>query len=43
MFDLIKRGVLKVEIGRRYKLSDAAQAHRDVETGAFAGAGILIP
>jgi NADPH:quinone reductase len=43
LFDSIRRGILKVEIGKRYKLSDVAQAHRDVETGAFAGAGILIP
>lgn len=43
LFDLIMRGILKVEIGRRYKLSDVAQAHRDVEAGAFAGAGVIIP
>jgi NADPH:quinone reductase len=43
MFDLIERGILKVEIGKRYKLSEAAQAHRDIEAGALAGAGILVP
>jgi len=43
LFDLVKRGILKVEIGRRYKLKDAAQAHRDVEAGAFAGSAVLVP
>ena len=39
LFDLVKRGVLKVEIGRSYPLKDAAQAHRDLEQGAFATQG----
>jgi NADPH2:quinone reductase len=43
LFDLVKRGVLKVEIGRTYALKDAAQAHRDLEGAAFAGSGVLIP
>jgi NADPH:quinone reductase len=43
LFDLVKRGVLKVEIGRSYALKDAAQAHRDLEHGAFAGSAVLLP
>ena len=43
LFELVMRGVLKVEIGRTYALADAAQAHRDLESGAFAGSGVLIP
>jgi NADPH2:quinone reductase len=43
LFDLVKRGVLKVEIGRSYALKDAAQAHRDLEQGAFAGSAVLLP
>jgi hypothetical protein len=39
----VKRGVLKVEIGRRYALRAVAQAHRDLENHAFAGAAILVP
>jgi NADPH2:quinone reductase len=43
LFDLVKRGVLKVEIGRSYPLAAAAQAHRDLENHAFAGSAVLIP
>lgn len=43
LFDLVKRGVLKVEIGRSYPLAEAAQAHRDLEGHAFAGSAVLIP
>jgi NADPH2:quinone reductase len=43
LFDLVKRGVLKVEIGRRYALRNVAQAHRDLENHAFAGSAILVP
>lgn len=43
LFDLVGRGVLKVEIGRSYPLSDAAQAHRDLEARVNAGSVVLIP
>ena len=43
LFDLVLRGVLKVEIGRSYPLRDAAAAHRDVEERRFAGSAVLIP
>ena len=43
LFDLVRRGVLKVEIGRSYPLQDVAQAHRDIEARAFAGSAVLIP
>jgi NADPH2:quinone reductase len=43
LFDLAKRGVLKVEIGRTYRLEDAAAAHRDVEARNVAGSVVLIP
>ena len=43
LFDLVARGVLKVEIGKAYPLKDAAQAHRDVEARKHAGAVLLIP
>lgn len=42
-FDLIGRGVLKVEIGGTYPLADAVQAHRDVEAGRATGSLLLIP
>lgn len=43
LFDLVARGILKVEIGRRYALREAAAAHRDVEARATAGSIVLIP
>ena len=43
LFDLVKRGVLKVEISRRYALRDAAEAHRDLEARKYAGSLILVP
>jgi NADPH2:quinone reductase len=43
LFDLVLRGVLKVEIGRSYPLRDAAAAHRDLEERRFAGSAVLIP
>jgi NADPH2:quinone reductase len=43
LFDLVARGVLQVEIGRRYPLRDAAAAHRAVENRETAGAVVLVP
>jgi len=43
LFDLVKRGVLNVEISQRYALRDAAQAHRDLEARKHAGSLILVP
>ena len=43
LFDLVARGVLAVEAGRTYALSDAAAAHRDVEARRSTGALVLLP
>jgi NADPH2:quinone reductase len=43
LFSLIRRGVLRVRIGARHKLADAAQAHRDLEARRTTGSTILIP
>jgi NADPH2:quinone reductase len=43
LFDLVSRGVLKIEIGRTYALRDAAQAHHDVESRASSGSMLLLP
>jgi NADPH2:quinone reductase len=34
---------VKVQIHQRYKLADAAQAHRDLEARKTTGASVLIP
>ncbi len=43
VFDLVARGVLQVEIGRRYALEQAAEAHRAIAAGETMGATLLIP
>jgi NADPH2:quinone reductase len=43
LFDLVRRGVIRVEIGRRYRLQDASEAHRDLEARRNSGSVILVP
>lgn len=43
IFDLVERGILKVEIHKTYALKDAAQAHRDLEDRRTIGSVVLIP
>ncbi len=43
LFDLVARGILKIEIGATFALKDAAEAHRMLESRATAGAMILLP
>lgn len=42
-FDVVAQGVVKVEIGQRYPLAQAAQAHRDLEARRTSGSTILLP
>ena len=43
LFDIVKSGKVKIEITARYKLADAAQAHRDLEGRKTTGSVILLP
>ena len=43
LFARVRAGKLRVSIGQRYPLSDAAQAHRDLEMRRTVGASVLIP
>ncbi len=43
LFEVVRSGIVKVEIKRRYMLVDAAQAHRDLESGTTTGTSVLIP
>lgn len=43
LFDLVRRGILSVEITHTYPLSDAAKAHRDVAARKTSGSVLLIP
>lgn len=43
LFAMISRGQLKLRIAKKYPLSEAAQAHRDMEARKFAGKILLAP
>ncbi|HUD50345.1 quinone oxidoreductase [Parvibaculum sp.] len=43
VFDVVAKGAVRIEIGQRYKLADAAQAHRDLEARKTTGATVLLP
>lgn len=43
IYNRIASGKLQVHIGGRYPLSDAAEAHRDLESGRTQGSMILLP
>jgi len=43
LFGLIKRRVIKLHVGQRYPLAQAAQAQRDLEARKTTGSTILIP
>lgn len=43
VFDMIASGKVQIHINHRYALTDAAQAHEDLEAGRTSGSIILIP
>jgi NADPH2:quinone reductase len=43
LFELIEKSVIKVRIGARFPLRDAAEAHRAIESRATTGSTVLIP
>ncbi len=43
LFDVVEKGVVKVEIHQTYPLAEAAQAHQDLEARSTTGSTILIP
>jgi NADPH2:quinone reductase len=43
LFDAVKSGKVKIETTKKYKLADAAQAHRDLEGRKTTGSIILVP
>lgn len=42
LFDRLARGIVPVEIGQRFALSDAAQAHRALESRSTVGSTVLL-
>ena len=43
LFDALRRGILVIDIGQRYPLRDAAEAHRALEARQTVGSTVLIP
>ena len=43
LFDVVKKGHVKLEINQTYALKDAAQAHRDLEGRKTTGQTVLLP
>ncbi|QTA85643.1 quinone oxidoreductase family protein [Desulfonema magnum] len=43
LFEVVEKGIVKVEIMQSYLLSEAVQAHRDLEARITTGSSILIP
>jgi len=43
LFSLVETGVLSADIGQRFALKDAGEAHRALESGKTAGATLLVP
>ncbi len=43
LFAAVRKGVVRVRIGQRYPLLDAAAAHRDLEARRTTGSTVLIP
>ena len=43
LFDVVKRGIVKINVTGSYPLKDAAQAHKDLEGRKTTGSIILVP
>lgn len=43
LFDVIRSGAVKIEIGKQYALRDVRRAHEDLQAGETVGSQILIP
>ncbi|MGL6222196.1 MAG: zinc-binding dehydrogenase, partial [Steroidobacteraceae bacterium] len=43
LFDVIGRGVVRIEIGQTYPMRDVQQAHRDLQDRRTVGSTVLLP
>ncbi|WP_213980556.1 quinone oxidoreductase [Sphingomonas sp. dw_22] len=43
LFEMLESGAVKAEIGQRFALEDAAEAHRALEAGKTTGSTVLVP
>jgi NADPH2:quinone reductase len=42
LFEVVRKGDVKIRIDQRYPLADAAQAHRDLEARKTTGSSVLL-
>jgi NADPH2:quinone reductase len=43
LFDVIGRGIVRIEIGQTYPMRDVQQAHRDLQDRRTIGSTVLLP
>ena len=43
LFDLVARGIVKINVNQTYPLKEAALCHRDVESRKTTGSTVLLP
>ena len=43
LFEVVEKGVVKIEINQTYPLAETAQAHRDLESRKTTGSTVMIP
>jgi NADPH2:quinone reductase len=43
VFDMVRKGAVKIHIGQRYRLADAVKAHADLEAGRTTGSSVMTP
>ena len=43
LFDVVGKGIVKIDVKQTYALKDAAMAHRDLEARRTAGSTVLLP
>ena len=43
LFEVVRNGIVRINVNQTYPLEDAAQAHRDLESRATTGSTVLMP
>jgi len=43
VFEMVRKGAVKIHIGQRYRLADAAKAHADLVAGRTRGSSVMTP
>jgi len=43
LFDVVRRGAVRIAVNQTYPLREAAQAHRDLEARRTTGSTVLLP